>query len=59
MFSVRAGLNGCTVKSALISTATKISFSWSRPAQGLIPALLADVLRLVTGILDAEPDQVL
>ncbi|MGH9727694.1 MAG: S8 family peptidase [Candidatus Acidiferrales bacterium] len=30
-----------------------------KPAQGLLPDLLAGVLRLVTGILDAEPNQLL
>jgi subtilisin family serine protease len=30
-----------------------------RPVQGLLPNLLAGILRLVTGILDAEPDQTL
>src|ERR1700685_3604727 len=30
-----------------------------KPAQGLLPQLLAAVLRLVNGILDAEPDQIL
>ncbi len=30
-----------------------------RPAQGLLPQLLANVLNLVNGILDAEPDQTL
>ena len=30
-----------------------------RPAKGLLPQLLAGVLQLVNGILDAEPDQIL
>jgi len=59
----RAGLqnaclsNGCTVVGNLDGSANQLFLV--RPAQGLLPQLLADVLRLVTGILDAEPDQTL
>lgn len=49
--------NGCTVVGNIDGNQNQLFLV--RPAQGLIPALLADVLRLVTGILDAEPDQVL
>jgi subtilisin family serine protease len=49
--------NGCTVVGNLDGGANQVFLV--RPAQGLLPALLSDVLRLVTGILDAEPDQVL
>ncbi|MGA7854731.1 MAG: S8 family serine peptidase [Candidatus Acidiferrales bacterium] len=49
--------NGCTVVGNLDGNQNQLFLV--RPAQGLLPALLADVLRLVTGILDAEPDQVL
>lgn len=49
--------NGCTVVENLDGNQNQLFLV--RPAQGLLPALLADVLRLVTGILDAEPDQVL
>src|SRR6202522_2263534 len=49
--------NGCTVVSNLDGGANQLFLV--RPAQGLVPQLLADVLRLVAGILDAEPDQTL
>lgn len=49
--------NGCTVVSNLDGGANQLFLV--RPAQGLLPQLLADVLQLVTGILDAEPDQTL
>lgn len=59
----RAGLqsaclsNGCTVVGNLDGNANQLFLV--RPAQGLLAQLLADVLKLVTGILDAEPDQTL
>jgi subtilisin family serine protease len=49
--------NGCTVVSSLDGNANQLFLV--RPAQGLVPQLLADVLQLVAGILDAEPDQIL
>jgi subtilisin family serine protease len=49
--------NGCTVVSNLDGNANQLFLV--RPAQGLLPQLLANVLQLVNGILDAEPDQVL
>jgi hypothetical protein len=49
--------NGCTVVGSLDGNANQLFLV--RPAQGLLPELLADVLQLVAGILDAEPDQVL
>ncbi len=49
--------NGCTVVGNLDGNANQIFLV--RPAQGLLPQLLAGLLRLVTGILDAEPDQTL
>ena len=49
--------NGCTVVSNLDGNAGQVFLV--RPAQGLLPQLLADVLQLVNGILDAEPDQTL
>ena len=49
--------NGCTVVGNLDGNANQIFLV--RPAQGLLPQLLAGVLRLVNGILDAEPDQTL
>ena len=49
--------NGCTVVSNLDGNADQVFLV--RPAQGLLPQLLADVLQLVNGILDAEPDQTL
>jgi subtilisin family serine protease len=59
----RAGLQnaclskGCTVVGNIDGSANQLFLV--RPAQGLLPQLLADVLQLVTGILDAEPDQTL
>src|SRR5277367_6643103 len=49
--------NGCTVVGNLDGNAGQVFLV--RPAQGLLPQLLANVLRLVNGILDAEPDQIL
>src|SRR5579863_1684364 len=49
--------NGCTVVGNIDGNQNQLFLV--RPVQGLLPSLLADVLRLVTGILDAEPDQVL
>jgi subtilisin family serine protease len=49
--------NGCTVVSNLDGNAGQVFLV--RPAQGLLPQLLATVLNLVNGILDAEPDQTL
>jgi subtilisin family serine protease len=49
--------NGCTVVTNLDGNANQLFLV--RPAQGLLPQLLANVLQLVTGILDAEPDQTL
>jgi subtilisin family serine protease len=49
--------NGCTVVGSLDGNVNQLFLV--RPAQGLLPQLLADVLQLVAGILDAEPDQVL
>jgi hypothetical protein len=48
---------GCTVVGNIDGNANQLFLV--RPAQGLLPQLLADVLRLVNGILDAEPDQTL
>ena len=48
---------GCTVVGSLDDGANQLFLV--KPAQGLLPQLLADVLRLVTGILDAEADQIL
>jgi subtilisin family serine protease len=48
---------GCTVVGNLDGNLGQVFLV--RPAQGLIPQLLADVLNLVNGILDAEPDQTL
>jgi subtilisin family serine protease len=50
-------LNGCTVVENLDGNLNQVFLV--RPVQGLLPNLLADVLKLVTGILDAEPDQTL
>jgi subtilisin family serine protease len=50
-------LRGCTVVGSLDGNANQVFLV--RPAQGLLPNLLAAVLRLVSGILDAEVDQVL
>jgi hypothetical protein len=49
--------NGCTVVGNLDGNVGQVFLV--RPAQGLLPQLLADVLQLVNGILDAEPDQTL
>src|SRR5580658_3062688 len=49
--------NGCTVVGNLDGNLGQVFLV--RPVQGLLPNLLAGVLRLVTGILDAEPDQTL
>lgn len=48
--------NGCTVVRSL-DEGNQLYLV--KPAQGLIPDVLAAVLRLVNGILDAEPDQLL
>ena len=50
-------LNGCTVVGNIDGNQNQVFLV--RPVQGLLPNLLAGVLRLVTGILDAEPDQTL
>src|SRR5271154_918853 len=50
-------LHGCTVVGNLDGDLNQVFLV--RPVQGLLPNLLANVLNLVTGILDAEPDQVL
>ncbi|HKV05039.1 MAG TPA: S8 family serine peptidase [Candidatus Acidoferrales bacterium] len=47
--------NGCTVQRSLDGNLNQVFLV--KPVQGLLPNLLAGVLRLVTGILDAEPDQ--
>jgi subtilisin family serine protease len=47
---------GCTVSASLDGNAGQLYLV--KPVQGLVPNLLASVLRLVTGILDAEVDQV-
>jgi subtilisin family serine protease len=49
--------NGCTVVGNLDGNANQLFLV--RPAKGLLPQLLAGVLQLVNGILDAEPDQIL
>lgn len=48
---------GCTVVTNLDGNVGQLFLV--QPAQGLIPSLLASVLNLVSGILDAEPDQLL
>jgi len=48
-------LNGCTVTRNLDGTEGQLFLV--QPQSGLIPDVLASVLRLVNGILDAEPDQ--
>ena len=48
-------LHGCTVAGNLDGNLNQVFLV--RPAKGLLPNLLASVLNLVTGILDAEPDQ--
>ena len=50
-------LHGCSVVGNLDGNIGQVFLV--RPVNGLLPNLLANVLRLVTGILDAEPDQVL
>ncbi len=50
-------LNGCSVVGNIDGNLNQVFLV--RPTQGLLPNLLAGVLRLVTGILDAEPDQTL
>ncbi len=47
--------NGCTVVGELDGTQGQLFLV--QPAQGLLPDVLASVLNLVNGILDAEPDQ--
>jgi subtilisin family serine protease len=49
--------SGCTVVGNIDGNANQLFLV--RPAQGLLPELLAAVLHLVDGILDAEPDQIL
>lgn len=48
-------LNGCTVTQSLDGSEGQLFLV--QPQQGLLPDVLADVLRLLNGILDAEPDQ--
>ncbi|MGC2330161.1 MAG: S8 family serine peptidase [Candidatus Acidiferrales bacterium] len=50
-------LKGCTVVRNIDGNLNQVFLV--RPTQGLLPNLLASVLNLVTGILDAEPDQTL
>lgn len=50
-------LHGCTVVGNIDGNQNQVFLV--RPVNGLLPNLLAGVLRLVNGILDAEPDQVL
>ncbi len=50
-------LNGCTVVGNIDGNQDQVFLV--RPVQGLLPNLLANVLNLVTGIMDAEPDQTL
>ncbi len=49
--------NGCTVVGNVDGNMNQVFLV--RPVQGLLPQLLAGLLRLVSGILDAEPDQTL
>jgi subtilisin family serine protease len=49
--------NGCTVVGNIDGNMNQVFLV--RPVQGLLPQLLAVLLRLVDGILDAEPDQAL
>jgi hypothetical protein len=49
--------NGCTVVEGLDGSEGQVFLV--QPAQGLLPEVLAAVLNLVNGILDAEPDQLL
>ncbi len=48
-------VNGCTVVRNLDGGQNQLFLV--QPVQGLLPQVLADVLNLVNGILDAEPDQ--
>lgn len=50
-------LNGCTVQASLDGRQGQLFLV--QPVQGLLPQVLADVLNLVDGILDAEPDQLI
>jgi subtilisin family serine protease len=50
-------LNGCTVVRNLDGSLNQVFLV--QPTTGLLPNLLADILKLVTGIIDAEPDQAL
>src|SRR5277367_5471931 len=50
-------LHGCSVVGNLDGNLNQVFLV--RPVNGLLPNLLAGVLNLVAGILDAEPDQVL
>src|ERR1700683_2103077 len=50
-------LHGCSVVGNLDGNLNKVFLV--RPVNGLLPNLLAGVLNLVAGIIDAEPDQVL
>jgi len=50
-------LNGCTVTGSVDGNLGQVFLV--TPNQGLLPDVLAATLRLVTGILDAEPDQVI
>lgn len=50
-------LNSCTVVGNLDGNLNQVFVV--RPAQGLLPQLLANLLLLVDGIIDAEPDQAL
>lgn len=49
--------SGCTVVGNLDGNMNQVFLV--KPVQGLLPQLLADLLQLVTGIIDAEPDQAL
>jgi subtilisin family serine protease len=49
-------LNGCTVVGNLDGNLNQVFLV--KPASGLLPQVLAQTLRLVTGILDAEVDQI-
>ena len=50
-------LNGCTVTGSVDGNLGQVFLV--TPNQGLLPDVLAATLRLVSGILDAEPDQVI
>lgn len=50
-------LNGCTVQASLDGGQGQLFLV--QPVQGLVPQVLADLLNLVDGILDAEPDQLI